>query len=71
MKETKKQLQKCLMIVELIERMEQRKLNVYKAYQTSVFYDLDSKEAQDDLDCKTRAIARLKNSLKYQLSKLC
>jgi hypothetical protein len=71
MKETKKQLHKCLMIAELIERMEQRKLNVYKAYQTSVFYDLDSKEAQDDLDCKTRAIARLKNSLKYQLSKLC
>jgi hypothetical protein len=71
MKETKKQLHKCLMIVELIERMEQRKLNVYKAYQTSVFYDLNSKEAQDDLDCKTRAIARLKNSLKHQLSKLC
>ena len=59
------------MIAELIERMEQRKLNVYKAYQASVFYDLDSKEAQDDLDCKTRAIARLKNSLKHQLSKLC
>jgi hypothetical protein len=71
MKETKKQLRKCLMIAELIERMEQRKLNVYKAYQASVFYDLDSKEAQDDLDCKTRAIARLKNSLKHQLSKLC
>ena len=71
MKETKKQLHKCLMIVELIERMEQRKLNVYKAYQTSVFYDLDSKEAQDDLDCKTREIARLKNSLNENLSRLC
>jgi hypothetical protein len=71
MKETKKQLRKCLMIVELIERMEQRKVNVYKAYQTSVFYDLDSKEAQDDLDCKNRAIARLKNSLNENLSKLC
>jgi hypothetical protein len=71
MKETKKQLQKCLMIAELIERMEQRKVNVYKAYQSSVFYDLDSKEAQADLDCKTRAIARLKNSLNENLSKLC
>jgi hypothetical protein len=71
MKETKNQLQKCLTIVELIERMEQRKVNVYKAYQTSVFYDLDSKEAQDDLDCKTRAIARLNNSLNENLSKLC
>jgi hypothetical protein len=71
MKETKKQLQKCLMIAELIERMEQRKVNVYKAYQTSVFYDLDSPEAQADLDCKNRAIARLKNSLNENLSKLC
>jgi hypothetical protein len=71
MKETKKQLRKCLMIAELIERMEQRKLNVYKAYQSSVFYDLDSPEAQDDLDCKARAIARLKNSLNENLSKLC
>jgi hypothetical protein len=71
MKETKKQLRKCLMIAELIERMEQRKLNVYKAYQSSVFYTIDSPEAQDDLDCKTRAIARLNNSLNENLSKLC
>ena len=59
------------MIAELIERMEQRKVNVYKAYQSSVFYTIDSPEAQDDLDCKTRAIARLKNSLNENLSKLC
>jgi len=59
------------MIAELIERMERRKLNVYKAYLTSVFYDLYSPEAQADLDCKTRAIARLKNSLNENLSKLC
>jgi hypothetical protein len=71
MKETKKQLRKCLMIAELIERMEQRKVNVYNAYQTSVFFGFDSPEAQNDLDCKTRAIARLKNSLNENLSKLC
>jgi hypothetical protein len=71
MKETKKQLHKCLMIAELIERMEQRKVNMYKAYQTSIFCTIDSPEAQADLDCKTRAIARLKNSLNENLSKLC
>lgn len=71
MQETKATLIKCLAIIELIERMEQRKHNTYKAYQTSVFYTLDSPEAQDDLDCKARALNRLNKSLKENLKKLC
>ena len=71
MQETKTTLNKCLAIIELIERMEQRKNNTYKAYQTSVFYTLDSPEAQDDLNCKARALNRLNKSLKENLKKLC